>query len=223
MSEIVLNEEQQAALEKIKAGGNYFIFGAAGTGKSTLLAHIGKEIPDAVFAAPTGSAAQKINGVTLNSLFHIQPIPYITEECLGVISSKTVRRAISAIKTLIVDEISMVRADIFAAIDFRLRQYGPDGCKDKPFGGRQIILSGDFFQLPPVVTNDEVCGSSVGECLERQYGGIYSFMTKIWKDAQIVPIYLRENMRQGQDREFMKCVNAFRSNDSKPMKGHSQC
>ena len=213
MSEIVLNEEQQAALEKIKAGGNYFIFGAAGTGKSTLLAHIGKEIPDAVFAAPTGSAAQKINGVTLNNLFHIQPIPYITEECLGVISSKTVRRAISAIKTLIVDEISMVRADIFAAIDFRLRQYGPDGCKDKPFGGRQIILSGDFFQLPPVVTNDEVCGSSVGECLERQYGGIYSFMTKIWKDAQIVPIYLRENMRQGQDRDFMECVNAFRSND----------
>ena len=215
MEEIVLNGEQQDALEKIKAGGNYFIFGAAGTGKSTLLAHIGKEIPDAVFVAPTGSAAQKIGGVTLNSIFRIPPIPYITEKYLGVISSKTIRRAISAIKTLIVDEISMVRADIFAAIDFRLRQYGPDGCKDLPFGGRQIILSGDFFQLPPVVTNDEVCGSSVGECLERQYGGIYPFMTKIWKDAQIVPIYLRENMRQGQDREFMKCVNAFRSNDSK--------
>ena len=214
MSEIVLNEEQQAALKKIQAGGNYFIFGAAGTGKSTLLAHIGKEIPDAVFAAPTGSAAQKIGGVTLNSLFHIQPIPYITEKCLGVISSKSIRKAISAIKTLIIDEISMVRADVFAAIDHRLRQYGPDECKTLPFGGRQIILSGDFFQLPPVVTNDEVCGSSVGECLERQYGGIYPFMTKIWKDAQIVPIYLRENMRQGQDREFMKCVNAFRSNDS---------
>ena len=59
MEKIVLNGEQQAALEKIKAGGNYFVFGAAGTGKSTLLAHIGKEIPDAVFAAPTGSAAQK--------------------------------------------------------------------------------------------------------------------------------------------------------------------
>ena len=213
MSEIVLNEEQQAALEKIKAGGNYFIFGAAGTGKSTLLESIRVEIPDAVFVAPTGSAAQKIGGVTINSLFRIRPVPFITKEILGVISSKTARKTISAIKTLVIDEISMVRADALAAIDHRLRQYGPDECKTLPFGGRQIILSGDFFQLPPVVTNEEVCGYSVGECLERRYGGVYPFMTSQWKMAEITPIYLRKNMRQGQDRDFMECVNAFRSND----------
>ena len=213
MSEIVLNEEQQAALEKIKAGGNYFIFGAAGTGKSTLLESIREEIPDAVFVAPTGSAAQKIGGVTINSLFRIRPVPFITNEILGVISSKTARKTISAIKTLVIDEISMVRADVLAAIDHRLRQYGPDECKTLPFGGRQIILSGDFFQLPPVVTNDDVCGRSVGECLERQFGGSYSFVIPQWRMAEITPIYLRKNMRQGQDRGFMECVNAFRSND----------
>lgn len=213
MSEIVLNEEQQAALKKIQAGGNYFIFGAAGTGKSTLLESIREEIPGAVFVAPTGSAAQKIGGATINSLFRIPPVPYITKEILGVISSKTVRKTISAIKTLVIDEISMVRADALAAIDHRLRQYGPDECKTLPFGGRQIILSGDFFQLPPVVTNDEVCGHSVGECLEHRYGGAYSFMIPQWRMAEITPIYLRKNMRQGENRDFMVCVNAFRSND----------
>ena len=164
MKNVKLNSEQQSALEQIKRGGNFIILGNAGTGKSTLLKHLHEAIPEAVFVAPTGAAARLIGGVTINSLFRIPPQPYITDWSLGVISNKSTRKMIKAIKTLIVDEISLVRSDIFAAMDYRLRLYAPDGCTNLPFGGRQIILCGDSFQLPPVVSDTDICGSSVG-CL----------------------------------------------------------
>ena len=213
MKNVKLNSEQQSALEQIKRGGNFIILGNAGTGKSTLLKHLHEAIPEAVFVAPTGAAARLIGGVTINSLFRIPPQPYITDWSLGVISNKSTRKMIKAIKTLIVDEISLVRSDIFAAMDYRLRQYAPDGCANLPFGGRQIILCGDFFQLPPVVTDANICGCSVGELLERELGGIYPFNTALWFQAKITPIYLRSNMRQTDDKEFQKCLDAFRSDD----------
>jgi energy-coupling factor transporter ATP-binding protein EcfA2 len=128
MKNVKLNSEQQAALEKIKQGGNCIIPGNAGTGKSTLLRHLHEAIPEAVFVAPTGAAARLIGGVTINSLFRIPHQPYITDWSMGVISNKGVRKTIKAIKVLVVDESSLVRSDIFAAIDYRLRQYAPDGC-----------------------------------------------------------------------------------------------
>jgi len=208
-----LNPEQAAALEKIKRGGNYIILGNAGTGKSTLLRHLREAIPNAVFVAPTGAAARMIDGVTINSLFRIPPYPYITDSTVGVISGKNARKTIAAIKTLVIDEISLVRADVFAAVDYRLRQYGPPGCESLPFGGRQLILCGDFFQLPPVVTNDNICGLSVGELLERDLGGIFPFNTSLWFQAKITPLYLRTNMRQTGDKKFQECLDAFRCAD----------
>ena len=213
MKNVKLNQEQQSALEQIKQGGNYIILGNAGTGKSTLLRQLHDAIPEAVFVAPTGAAARLINGVTINSLFRIPPQPYITEWSMGVISNKSTRKTIKAIKVLVVDEISLVRSDIFAAIDYRLRQYAPDGCSHLPFGGRQIILCGDFFQLPPVVTDTDVCGSSVGELLERELGGIYPFNTALWFQAKITPLYLRTNMRQTGDKKFQECLDSFRCDD----------
>ncbi len=209
-----LNSEQQAALEQIKKGGNYIILGNAGTGKSTLLRHLHEAIPEAVFAAPTGAAARLIDGVTINSLFRIPPHPYITHWSMGGISQKSTRKMIGAIKTLVVDEISLVRSDIFAAIDYRLRQYAPDGSGHLPFGGRQLILCGDFFQLPPVVTNTNIGGCSVGELLERELGGIYPFNTPLWFQAKITPLYLRTNMRQVGDKQFQDCLDSFRCADS---------
>ncbi|MBQ7694262.1 MAG: AAA family ATPase [Lentisphaeria bacterium] len=208
-----LNPEQTVALEKIKQGGNYIIVGNAGTGKSTLLRHLRDAIPDAVYAAPTGAAARLIGGATLNSLLRIPPHPYITEESMDVLSSKSARKAIAAIKTLVIDEVSLVRADVFAAIDYRLRQYGPERSRLLPFGGRQLILCGDFFQLPPVVSNDNIGGYSVGELLERDLGGIYAFNTPLWFQAKISPLYLRSNMRQAEDEEFQECLDAFRCGD----------
>jgi len=213
MSHEKLNPEQTVALEKIKQGGNYIIVGNAGTGKSTLLRHLRDVIPDAVYTAPTGAAARLIGGATLNSLLRIPPYPYITEESMGVLSSKSARKAIAAIKTLVIDEVSLVRADVFAAIDYRLRQYGPEGSRLLPFGGRRLILCGDFFQLPPVVSNDNIGGYSVGELLERDLGGIYAFNTPLWLQARITPLYLRTNMRQTEDHDFQECLNAFRCGD----------
>ena len=213
MNKIELNKEQKSAIEKIKRGGNYVILGNAGTGKSTLLRHLRDAIPDAVFVAPTGAAARLVGGATINSLFRIPPYPYITDLSIGVISSKSARKTIAAIKTLVIDEVSLLRADIFAAVDFRLRQYGPNGCGCLPFGGRQLILCGDFFQLPPVVTNDNVCGQSVGELLERDLGGVHAFNTPLWFQAKITPLYLRTNMRQTEDHGFQECLNAFRCAD----------
>ena len=215
MNNIKLNKEQQNAIEKIQNGGNYIILGKAGTGKTTLLHHLRQALPDAVFVAPTGNAARQIGGTTINSLFLIPSYPFISSWTLGVISSKKARKIISKIKTLVIDEISMVRSDIFAAIDCRLRQYGPPGAECRPFGGRQIILCGDFFQLPPVVTNDDVGGISVGEALEQDLGGIYPFDTPLWTQTGLEPIYLRTNIRQSDDEKFKTCLDAFRCADQK--------
>ena len=216
MKNVTLNPEQQSALEQIKKGGNYIILGNAGTGKSTLLRHLHDAIPEAVFVAPTGAAARLINGVTINSLFPLPPYPYLTPDAIGVISNKSTRKMIAAIKTLVIDEISLVRSDMFAAIDYRLRQYAPSrGSCLLPFGGRQLILCGDFFQLPPVVTDTNIGGRSVGELLERKLGGIYPFNTPLWFQSKITPLYLRTNMRQSEYKAFRECLNAFRSNDIK--------
>ena len=216
MKNVKLNPEQQSALEQIKAGGNFIILGDAGTGKSTLLQHLHDAIPEAVFVAPTGAAARLINGVTINSLFRLPPYPYLTPDAIGVISNKSTRKMIAAIKTLVIDEISLVRSDMFAAIDYRLRQYAPSsGSCLLPFGGRQLILCGDFFQLPPVVTDTNIGGRSVGELLERELGGIYPFNTPLWFQSKITPLYLRTNMRQSEDKAFRECLNAFRSDDIK--------
>lgn len=216
MKNVKLNSEQQSVLKQIKRGGNYIILGNAGTGKSTLLRHLHEAIPEAVFVAPTGAAARLINGVTINSLFRFPPYPYLTADAIGVISNKNTRKMIAAIKTLVIDEISLVRSDMFAAIDYRLRQYAPSsGSCLLPFGGRQLILCGDFFQLPPVVTDTNIGGRSVGELLERELGGIYPFNTPLWFQSKITPLYLRTNMRQSEDKAFRECLNAFRSNDIK--------
>ena len=216
MKNVKLNPEQQSALEQIKKGGNYILLGNAGTGKSTLLQHLHDAIPEAVFVAPTGAAARLINGVTINSLFRLPPYPYLTPDAIGVISNKSTRKMIAAIKTLVIDEISLVRSDMFAAIDYRLRQYAPSsGSCLLPFGGRQLILCGDFFQLPPVVTDTNIGGRSVGELLERELGGIYPFNTPLWFQSKITPLYLRTNMRQSEDKAFRECLNAFRSDDIK--------
>jgi ATP-dependent exoDNAse (exonuclease V) alpha subunit len=123
-----------------------FVSGKAGTGKSTLIHYLRHTIKgNVVVVAPTGVAALNVDGVTIHSYFQLAPkISAVTE-----IKEVKDRKLYAKLDLLIVDEISMVRVDLVDAMDAFLRLNGRD--KDQPFGGTQIMLVGDMFQLPPVV------------------------------------------------------------------------
>ena len=137
-------------------GRSFFITGKAGTGKTTLLKEIyneskarGKNI---VVAAPTGVAAMNAGGQTIHSLFGLNTTVFVPGETGGWYHrmDKVRVNVIKKLDILIIDEISMVRCDVMDMIDLRLQHYKRN---NKPFGGIQVILFGDLFQLPPVVDN----------------------------------------------------------------------
>ncbi len=210
--EITLNEEQMAALERIREGGNYFISGKSGTGKTTLIKRLSC-LPNAVFLAPTGNAAQLINGMTIHSFFRIPPLPFVLPEHLEHIGKRG-RKLIKAVETVVIDEISMVRADIMDCIDLRLRQYAPTTeMSQQPFGGRQIIVSGDFFQLPPVVSNKESIDGKIGidEFLEARYIAKFPFASFAWRKANIQPLTLKQSMRQAEDADYATLLDKVKT------------
>eukprot|EP00029_Vermamoeba_vermiformis_P013062 TRINITY_DN7997_c0_g2_i1.p1 TRINITY_DN7997_c0_g2~~TRINITY_DN7997_c0_g2_i1.p1 ORF type:complete len:234 (+),score=24.65 TRINITY_DN7997_c0_g2_i1:44-745(+) len=144
-----LSEEQMLVLDEIMFGKNIFFTGSAGTGKSTLLKEIIRRLPrDSTFiTAATGVAATNIGGTTLHSFAGIG-LGDDSKVNLGtrVMSSRSAawwKRA----KVLIIDEVSMIDAELFDKLDFVARVVRG---QNKPFGGIQLICSGDFFQLPPV-------------------------------------------------------------------------
>ena len=145
-----LNQGQQYALELMLAGRNVFLTGEAGTGKFTLLREFRHRCDrNCVFLAPTGVAAINIKGTTIHSFFLLKP-GLLTPETLDDLANDKQARLIRATKTIVIDEISMVRSDVFAAVDLRLRALAKGSNQHKPFGGKQLILVGVFFQPPPV-------------------------------------------------------------------------
>lgn len=177
-------------------GASVFMTGKAGTGKSTFLKHITRTTRKKyVVLAPTGIAAVNAGGQTLHSFFHIPLKPLLSddpefEESRLSKRMKYTRRFIKMLRNLeliIIDEISMVRADIIDFIDKLLRHY----CKkDLPFGGKQLLMVGDVFQLEPVVT------AQTREILRREYSGFYFFCAKVFLQIELVPIELRKVYRQ---------------------------
>ena len=130
-----------------------FITGKAGTGKSTLLHYFKKNTnKKIVVLAPTGVAALNVSGATLHSFFRLPPRPIHLDE-IKTLRSKTRRKLYQKIETIVIDEVSMVRADMMDVIDQFMRLNGKT--RKKPFGGVQMIFIGDLFQLPPVVSRDE--------------------------------------------------------------------
>lgn len=125
--------------------------GKAGTGKSTFCSTYSKPLKNIVVTAFTGIAAINVGGVTLHSLFMLPIKPFMPADAdLPMFANGHARRRlIEKMDTLIIDEVSMVRADILEAIDYSLRVNG--GNPALSFGGKQVILVGDIFQLPPVV------------------------------------------------------------------------
>ena len=207
-SEIKLSNEQQAALDLMLSGKNVFLTGEAGTGKSTILRKFREQCrKECVFLAPTGIAAINVAGSTLHSFFLLKP-GLLTEDSLEDINNKSKKALIRKIRVIVIDEISMVRSDIFNAIDLRLRSLADFRHKDKPFGGKQIILVGDFFQLPPVVKS-----GIEEEYLLRELGGVYAFQTSLWQKAGFKSVFLKTVHRQQNDNLFLSILNHLRHGD----------
>lgn len=194
-----LSADQRIAFDAIERGENVCITGSGGTGKSFLL-NIIRDIhnDNTVFVAPTGIAAVNIRGETIHSFFGIRPI--VQQPTKRNISQDIIKK-IRGTNCIIIDEISMVRADVFTAIDMICREAME---VDAPFGGIQIVAVGDFYQLPPVLTDNEK------DVYREYFNSVYAFDTIAWKDAGFRLIDLEVSHRQ-ENKTFFKMLNDIRS------------
>jgi len=201
-AELDFNEEFVAAFEALENTGQHmFVTGKAGTGKSTLLQYFReKTTKNVAVLAPTGVAAINIKGQTIHSFFCFKPD--VTPESVGDIPvRKRKRKLYRELGALIIDEVSMVRADLMDCVDIFLRLYGPD--YDKPFGGIQMIFFGDLFQLPPVV------GRGEEDIFKTHYPTPYFFSSKVFESLDFKIMQLKKIYRQ-KDEHFIRLLNAVR-------------
>ncbi len=186
-----------------------FLTGKAGTGKTTFLHHIRKTIDkNVIVAAPTGVAAINAGGVTLHSLLQLPFEPFIPnfegkkklDYHFKLRKSKI--EMLRELDLLIIDEVSMLRADMLDAIDYMLRRYRNN---QQPFGGVQILFIGDMFQLPPVVQTAE------WEQLKHYYPSPFFFHAQVLDNYPLLYIELKKIYRQ-QDQRFIDILNRVRNN-----------
>lgn len=185
-----------------------FLTGKAGTGKSTFLRYISKNTKKRhIKLAPTGIASIHIQGETLHSFFQLPLGPLIPGDArlLEQKFRKKKKKIIQKLELIIIDEVSMVRADLLDALDRILRRV--TGFKNKPFGGKQLLLVGDLFQLEPVVTGEEE------EILNNFYDTSYFFGARVLKEIELVNIELQKVYRQ-KDENFIGLLNKIRSDQA---------
>ncbi|GJM32241.1 MAG: hypothetical protein DHS20C18_12420 [Saprospiraceae bacterium] len=201
-SPLELNSDFQYALDLMeKEGQNLFVTGRAGTGKSTLLQLFRNTTrKKTVVLAPTGIAALNVRGQTIHSFFGFPPKPLTNKD----IKKRRNHKLYKKIEVLIIDEISMVRADLLDNIDYFLRV----NCeKNLPFGGIQVVFFGDLFQLPPVVSSE---AESV--LFTMYYESPYFFSAKVFDDGFVMnKLELRKVYRQ-ENRYFLRLLDAIRVN-----------
>ena len=188
-----------------------FITGKAGTGKTTFLRKLREQSPkNMAVVAPTGVAAINAGGMTIHSLFQLPvrtliPTPQSYRQLFAEQRlTQRKRNMLYHLEMLVIDEISMVRADVLDAIDTVLRRYKYR--KDQPFGGVQLVMIGDLFQLSPVVTrgDDE-------EAMRKYYEVPYFFQAKVMQELQPIYVELDHVFRQ-QDQTFVQLLNEVREN-----------
>ena len=209
------NKEFQDALQLIThTRQSVFLTGKAGTGKSTFLKYICNHTKKKyVVLAPTGIAAINAGGVTLHSFFKLPFRPMLPDDPDLSLSHgrifeffkypKEKRKIIAEVDLIIIDEISMVRADIIDCVVRFLRVYS--GNMRLPFGGKQLLFVGDVFQLEPVVPSDQK------EILSLFYASPFFFSARVFKDINLVPIELQKVYRQ-TDSVFINILDRIRNN-----------
>ncbi|MDR3425199.1 MAG: AAA family ATPase [Alphaproteobacteria bacterium] len=204
MPKIDINRQFENALRLMEEENrSLFITGKAGTGKSTLLEHFCRHTDKKpVVLAPTGVAALNVKGQTIHSFFNF----YVDVTPQKIRDRKTKPRnakLYKKLKTIIIDEVSMVRADLLDCIDVFLRMYGPHAMQ--PFGGVQMIFIGDLYQLPPVVTSQE------REIFSTWYKTPFFFSAQAMQDFPLELIELEKVYRQ-KDQKFVDLLNKIRNN-----------
>lgn len=210
------NSELALAWQFIENTGTHlFLTGKAGTGKTTFLRKLKRESPKRmVVIAPTGIAAINAGGVTIHSFFQIPFAPYVPESSFSTNGQATYHfrfgkekiNIIRSMDLLVIDEISMVRADLLDAVDEMLRRYRD---RHKPFGGVQLLMIGDLQQLAPVVKDEE------WQMLKKYYDTPYFFSSRALKQTEYCTIELKTVYRQS-DGAFLDLLNRIRENHCDP-------
>lgn len=211
---------RQAARFVNSTNSHIFLTGKAGTGKTTFLAQLSAAThKQYVIVAPTGIAALNAKGVTIHSQFLLplgsyMPSPDVDEQSMGFYNAGILARrhplnakrrdVLRHIDLLIIDEVSMLRADLLDAIDARLRMVKRNR---KPFGNVQLLLIGDMYQLPPVIKDAE------WTVLRKHYESPHFFSSKALSEAGCVYVELDRIFRQ-QDNEFISILNNLRNNET---------
>ncbi len=196
-----LSSDFRYALDQLEAGANLFITGRAGTGKSTLLTLFRNTTRrKVVVLAPTGVAALNVQGQTIHSFFGFPPRLLSSRD----IKKRRNRRLYQNMEVMVIDEISMVRADMLDNIDYFLRL---NRDSHLPFGGVQVVFFGDLFQLPPVVASDVEAG-----LFQLQYASPYFFSAKVIEQGFRLEMLELQKVYRQENRRFLRLLDAVRLN-----------
>jgi hypothetical protein len=195
--------KQKTALDILKSGKNVFITGSAGTGKTYLLNTYTQYLKERrvypTIVAPTGIAASHLGGQTIHSFFALGIRESIDEGYVEfLMDKKYLKTRFSKLKLLIIDEVSMISPELFSSMDLILRGFKGT---DAPFGGVQVVISGDFFQLPPI--------SKVPK--EKRF----AWQSPAWKALDLHTCYLQEKFRQDDER-LIEILDDIRSGEISP-------
>lgn len=204
MPKPVIDNTTQKALDLLENSEKHiFITGNAGTGKSTLLEYWrSKTKQNIAVLAPTGVAALTIKGQTIHSFFGFRP-DITVQKIYKFYRKKDKKGLYKKLDTIVIDEISMVRADLLDCIDQFLRMHGKN--ENEPFGGIRMVFIGDLHQLPPVVTTKEQ------DIFTNYYKTPYFFSSNVFEELELTFIELKKIYRQS-DQEFIEILAAMREN-----------
>ncbi|RYY44446.1 MAG: AAA family ATPase, partial [Actinomycetales bacterium] len=203
MPDLTITPEIERALELLESGSHLFLTGKAGTGKSTLVRHfLATTERRVVVAAPTGIAALNVEGYTIHRLFGFRPTTTLEDVRSGTYRPGRFTKAIRGLQTLVVDEASMVRADVLDMVEAALRRFGPR--EGEPFGGVQVVLVGDLLQLPPIV------GDREAEFFRTHYETEYLYSAHCFERDAFPTVALTTVFRQLGDDRLTSLLNAVR-------------